>query len=260
MDYNILIYTFMKEYIFKIIYKTTNLLNGKSYIGQHSTDNINDNYLGSGSELIKDIKKYGKDNFQKIIIEHCEDWKELNEKEKYWIIKHGTKTPNGYNILDGGDSFPILFGEKNGFYGKKHSEETKKILKEKRMGKEPWNKGKKGVQKVSKETRKKQSENMIGEKHWHYNKKGILSPNYGLKRSKETKKKLSNSKKGAKNPNVSIYELFSPDGKYFYVDYGAINFVKTHPEYHLGKYFISDALKAAKKGKLLKGWKILKIK
>ena len=48
-----------------IIYKTTNLINNNIYIGQHATEDINDNYLGSGVALLSDIKKYGKDNFNK---------------------------------------------------------------------------------------------------------------------------------------------------------------------------------------------------
>ena len=51
-----------------IIYKTTNSLNNNIYIGQHATEDINDNYLGSGVALLSDIKKYGKYNFKKEIL------------------------------------------------------------------------------------------------------------------------------------------------------------------------------------------------
>lgn len=53
----------MKKY--HLIYKTTNLLNGKIYIGKHTTTNKEDNYLGSGIKLINAIKKYGRENFKK---------------------------------------------------------------------------------------------------------------------------------------------------------------------------------------------------
>ena len=54
----------MHEYKYHIIYKTTNLINGKIYVGMHSTDNLNDGYLGSGWILKQAIKKYGKENFK----------------------------------------------------------------------------------------------------------------------------------------------------------------------------------------------------
>lgn len=51
-----------------LVYQTTNLLNGKIYIGQHQTDNLNDGYIGSGVELNLDIEKFGRDNFKREII------------------------------------------------------------------------------------------------------------------------------------------------------------------------------------------------
>jgi len=85
-----------------IIYKTTNLVNGKIYIGQDS--NNNPNYYGSGTLLHKAIKKYGKDQFMKEIIEHCNSKTELNKRETYWIQQTNSQnTDIGYNITSGGD-------------------------------------------------------------------------------------------------------------------------------------------------------------
>lgn len=58
----------MHEYKYHIIYKTTNLINGKIYVGMHSTDNLNDGYLGSGWILKQAIKKYGKENFKREVL------------------------------------------------------------------------------------------------------------------------------------------------------------------------------------------------
>ena len=67
-----------------IIYKTTNLINGKIYIGKDSKNDPN--YFGSGLLLRQSIKKYGKKNFKKEIIDFADSVKGLNEKEIYWIL------------------------------------------------------------------------------------------------------------------------------------------------------------------------------
>ena len=85
-----------------IIYKTTNLINGKIYVGK---DIKNDpDYLGSGIVLKKSMKKYGKVNFIKEVLETCFTRSELNEQEIFWIKKLRSTDKNiGYNISSGGD-------------------------------------------------------------------------------------------------------------------------------------------------------------
>jgi group I intron endonuclease len=83
-----------------IIYKTTNLLNGKIYVGQDK--NNNPNYLGSGKLLKKAIIKYGKQNFKKEILEECISEESLNDREVFWIkFLNSTDKKTGYNISDG---------------------------------------------------------------------------------------------------------------------------------------------------------------
>lgn len=84
-----------------IIYKTTNLINGKYYVGQHNTS-ANDSYIGSGLILEKAIKKYGKENFQREILEICNK-QNKDEREIYWINKlSATNQEIGYNLHNGG--------------------------------------------------------------------------------------------------------------------------------------------------------------
>jgi len=110
-----------------IIYKTTNLVNNKIYIGQHNTS-ADDGYLGSGSILGKSIKKYNRENFKREILECCTSF-DVNEKEIYWIKElSATDRKIGYNITLGGDGVKGMIGQLNHFYGKHHSEETKKII------------------------------------------------------------------------------------------------------------------------------------
>ena len=79
-----------------IVYKTTNLVNGKFYIGQDSKNNPN--YLGSGTLLNKAIEKYGREHFVKEIIEYCESEEQLNSREIFWIFELKPL----YNIAKGG--------------------------------------------------------------------------------------------------------------------------------------------------------------
>ena len=75
------------------------MIDGKFYIGKDMHNNPK--YLGSGLLLNRAIKKYGKSNFKKEVLEICENEKDLNIKEKYWIKKLKAIS-NGYNIAEGG--------------------------------------------------------------------------------------------------------------------------------------------------------------
>lgn len=106
-----------------IIYKTTNLINGKFYVGKDEINNPN--YLGSGKILKLAITKNGRDNFKKEILEVCNCRELLNEREKYWI-KSLSATTNGYNIAEGGtggktkfNTIPVYQFKKDGSLIKK---------------------------------------------------------------------------------------------------------------------------------------------
>ena len=67
------------------IYKITNLVNGKMYIGQHVTSNLDDGYMGSGKIILCAIKKYGVENFRKEWLGFYEDKKELDYMERVFV-------------------------------------------------------------------------------------------------------------------------------------------------------------------------------
>lgn len=84
-----------------VVYLTTNLINGKKYIG---ADSKNDpKYLGSGDFIKKAIKKYGRENFKKEILEICSSWEELMRCEEKWCLKFNVKeNPQFYNCTNKG--------------------------------------------------------------------------------------------------------------------------------------------------------------
>ena len=106
------------------IYLIENLINGKKYIGSHVCRNRRgDYYLGSGKLILAALKKYGKENFRKTILEKC-NLNEVLEKETAWIQDENSLIPYGYNIHpNGGSNF-------KGSSGLSHDEKTRTIISE----------------------------------------------------------------------------------------------------------------------------------
>jgi group I intron endonuclease len=128
-----------------VIYKVINNINGKWYIGKDARNNPN--YFGSGIAIKHAIKKYGRENFTKEVLEICEDSDSLNKREAYWIdYANAINDPNSYNLAKGGQGGNLssfwksnkkakwteerrekmkskVSGEKNGMFGKTLSPE-----------------------------------------------------------------------------------------------------------------------------------------
>jgi len=179
----------MKQFHF--VYITTNLINGKQYVGDHSTNDLEkDKYLGSGTYFVRALNEYKKENFKKEILEFLSTKKEAFDAQEKYIIQYNTLTPNGYNISPrGGHNVKDCFSEETliklskVWKGRKHTEESK--LKNKESLKNwykthiPWNKG----IDLSKEK----------------------NPMYGKHHKKDSIEKMKKAKSGKNNPS---YETF----------------------------------------------------
>ncbi len=186
------------------IYKTTNLVNGKYYIGRHSTDDLDDGYLGSGKILKLAIAKSGRDAFRRDIIEYADDLDKLLQKETEYVTEDLVKDPMCYNVTIGGrlgtsgfrhsDETKRKMSESakgsRRFLGKTHTVETKQKMRIARLGKV-----------VSDETRRKMRDNMMGFRHSDETKKKISKSlmgnqwNRGKTLPEETRQKMSESHK-----------------------------------------------------------------
>lgn len=82
------------------VYKITNNVNDKTYIGVHKTDNPYDSYMGSGSAIKQAIKKHGKENFVKEILFVTEDKQEAYNKEAE--LTEDFNSNSNYNMRRGG--------------------------------------------------------------------------------------------------------------------------------------------------------------
>ena len=208
------------------IYKITNTLNGKAYIGQTIRDaektRIRDHLTGNvnGSRLVKRaIEKYGQDTFTYEILHDGIIPEFLNDLEKEVIEKYNTLAPRGYNLDAGGSNGSPSEETKRKISeaskGKKMSEEARRKQSEAKKGEKNPMYGKYGEKhpmygkpsakgflgkKHSDETLQRMSESSRGEKNPMYGKYGEKHPMYGKKRSEETLERMSEAKKGEKNP------------------------------------------------------------
>jgi len=164
-----------------IIYKITNKINGKIYIGKHQTKDLNDGYMGSGKRLGLAIEKYGIENFEKKILFQFDNEADMNAKEAELITEEFVKEDTNYNLCPGGKGgWGYINSEGlNLRIGMIHSEESRKKMGHK------GNTFRKGT-KSSDETKKKLSEIMPEKLK-------------GKPKSEEHRKKISQSLKSNKH-------------------------------------------------------------
>ena len=182
-----------------IVYRITNLINGKEYIGKHQTKNINDSYMGSGKLITSAIKKYGVEHFKKEILFVYSTAEEANKKEAELVTPEYIVQEDTYNLTSGG-----LGGF---YYINKHplsSQWHKKAGKKTRtwIGQEAWKYIREHDPERKESWRKKISQSEKGR------------PGYfkGKHHSEETKKKMSQVKKG-KQTTSTLGKSWYTNGK-----------------------------------------------
>ena len=186
----------MKTYNF--VYKTT-FSDGRYYIGQHKTNNLDDNYYGS-SRIVIDLVKQGQKP-KREILRYCDTQEELNHWEKYYIgdnWKNDKLCLNESNWCSIRDITHLSEKTKQKMSkarkGKLFSEEHKRKISEAKKGNPTWAKGKK----FSEEHKRKMSESQKGEKNYWYGKTTWMK---GKKHTDEAKRKNSESHKGKHRVN-----------------------------------------------------------
>ena len=120
----------MKQYYY--FYKITNMINNHYYYGIHSTNNLNDGYMGSGTRLHKAYEKYGIENFHKEILCFFDSWDEMCNYERIIVNQDLVDNDECYNLVLGGHSpkeeifyyngekiSEKIMGENNGSFGSK---------------------------------------------------------------------------------------------------------------------------------------------
>lgn len=234
------------------IYKITNKLNGKIYIGKDVKDNPN--YFGSGLLIKRAIVKYGIENFSKEILVECNSNEELNEKEKYWIKYYNSIRPIGYNISEGGDGGDTFTNHPNKEeYSKNKSIASKKLWENEsyrnnmiksRIGSKRTEETKKKMSESSKNKPKSEEHKKSLSKAWE--KRKIEHPH-----TKETLEKMSKSMLGKNAKNT--YELIDPNNN----EYITGNLTQFAKEHNLQSALLSKVVKGERKHH--KGWKCKKL-
>lgn len=191
-----------------IIYKTTNLINGKIYIGK--TTRKSQFYYGSGIVIEQAIKKYGKKNFQREVLEECDTFEKLNEREKYWILQFNSCDSNiGYNRSFGGDGFSGMTPETKEKLKNRKRRKLSELTKEK-------------ISKSNKDKPKSEEHKKSLSVAWE--KRKIEKPF-----TQQTLDKMSNSMIG-KNVGkyIKVYEFRGPDEVIYKTDKGFAKFGRSH--------------------------------
>lgn len=172
------------------IYKTTNLINNKIYVGVHSSKTLTDSYLGSGKILNKAIKKYGKENFKREILFVCDTKEEAYDIEEIMVCENFIKRFDVYNSKVGGKGAAL------GWLSVKDS--SGKILY---ISKKEYD-TREDLETLKHSTKTK--EKMSQKKYDYYSSMTVEERKTGIPLSEEHKNKISEAQKGI--PRIPLSE------------------------------------------------------
>ena len=188
----------MSDDMVYFIYVTENIVNGKLYIGQHHCrydEQFTDGYLGSGHAFMNALKKYGAENFERIILEYADSPEELNELEAKYVDEEVIKNRSFYNMKTGGiqqtkysEEYRMKLSESH--KGKKLTEEQKCKIGLKSVGNH-YCKGRC----LSEDHKRKISNACCGRKLSDEHKEKLRSLQLGRQRTAETNAKQSETMK-----------------------------------------------------------------
>lgn len=191
------------------IYKTTHI-SGKYYIGRHSTENINDGYLGSG-RWVKSIKD--KSNLSREILEYCDDDKELIEKETL-LIEQNISNPLCMNWNDKGVGWSSRFNPSKLNPGRLSGDRNPMKNEEVR---------KKASESIKKGYAEGRIPTFLGKTHTEESKEKNRQKHLGKKHSPETIEKIKNARLGkpqtdyqkqkAREANEKTWKIITPGGE-----------------------------------------------
>jgi len=177
-------------------YRITNQINWKYYFGIHSTNSLDDGYLGTGKLIKRAIKFYGKENFVKTIIADYPTRKEASDHEKLAVTKFQIEDQNCYNVRTGGDNENVMIFTKEDvdrIYGSRRgiprTDEIKERISKTLTGKSVSEETRKLLSKLGKER------NLTGERSPNFGKPGRFA---GKHHSEESKQRISDSNVGQK--------------------------------------------------------------
>lgn len=168
------------------IYKITNLINKKYYYGMHKTNNINDNYFGSGIFLKRAILKYGIDNFKKEILHIFDSYEEMVKREIELVTEEVVKDKQCYNLTVGGYGGNRITDKNHHTWSPEHANKISKLAHMKAAKDEKfakiWAKNNSKAKILEYKTGKRE---------------GAYLPSFkGIKHSNKTKDLMSEAKRG----------------------------------------------------------------
>jgi hypothetical protein len=226
-----------------IIYLVTNKLNGKKYVGQtkQTLSYRWHKHMKRGNALFNAIRKYGGSNFTIEEVCKCDSNKELCKMEKYWIKKLNTMYPSGYNLTTGGElkkeySLTTIEKLRLSHLGHKPTPETLKRMSEAQK-----------IAQLKPELVEVKRKRMLGNKLTL----GVSPWNKGKSWDEETKKKISESKKGCLGTWLGRHH--TEVSKKLISEH---SWIKGHPERHpmIGKHHAPESIekmRIAREGKHL---------